>query len=254
MGRPCDYSDSIAAPNSEDFTALRNKVHDLEQRLSGVSSTAIASGGNGQATQSWTTHSRMFPSMFFLDSYAFDEARLSVPRPSLPVPGEVLTLLGDINDFQGVVDTYFSTIHNWLAVVSKTRLYQQVNNPSTESSADLALLFLCMKLVVHVPFDDSGGAEDNLYQAAKQFLHAVESGGLLTVKLMQAAVLISAYELGHGIYPAAFLSTGHAARLGQAMGLHDRRTPAPQMLRTPATWTLQEEMRRVWWAVLILDR
>ncbi|KAL1963623.1 hypothetical protein VTN77DRAFT_7944 [Rasamsonia byssochlamydoides] len=69
---------------------------------------------------------------------------------------------------------------------------------------------------------------------------------------MQAAILIATYEVAHAIYPAAYLSTGHCARLGYTLGLHDRQ--APQMLPKPATWGGNEELRRSWYAVMILDR
>ncbi|KAF4553386.1 Hypothetical protein D9617_7g031130 [Elsinoe fawcettii] len=36
------------------------------------------------------------------------------------------------------------------------------------------------------------------------------------------------------------------------MGLDDKRTP--QMLPGPTSWTEQEERRRIWWAVIVLDR
>ena len=50
----------------------------------------------------------------------------------------------------------------------------------------------------------------------------LESRGLISTVLLQAVLLISLYEAAHGIYPAAFLSVGHCAQLGHAMGLHDR--------------------------------
>jgi len=86
----------------------------------------------------------------------------------------------------------------------------------------------------------------------KSFYTYVEAQNGLSIQTIQALLLISLYELGHGIYPAVYLSIGHAARLGHAMGIHER--GVPQMLPRCTTWTEQEERRRVWWGVVILDR
>ncbi|KAL6408671.1 hypothetical protein AUP68_07615 [Ilyonectria robusta] len=57
-----------------------------------------------------------------------------------------------------------------------------------------------------------------------------DNGGL------QAAVLLLAfYEVAHAIYPAAYLTIGHCARLGHALGIHDRRNVS-QMFPTPSRY------------------
>lgn len=94
--------------------------------------------------------------------------------------------------------------------------------------------------------------QTQLYQDVKSFYHYVEAQNGFSVPTIQALLLIALYEIGHSIYPAAYLSVGNAARLGYAAGLHDRK--APQMLTRCTTWTEQEERRRLWWGVVILDR
>lgn len=182
-------------------------------------------------------------------------------------------------------------------MISRKRLYQNLTNPNTGPSADLALLFLSMKMMIQIPPEGESPAHSLLYTAAKRFMAIVEASAICSVQLIQSAVLITAYEVGHGIYPAAYLSSGHVsplvyldyesvkpcgsdlatfhsgscvspkilafqtsneflqcARLGHALGIHAKRDTTPQMLRRPGTWTEQEETRRVWWAVLLLDR
>lgn len=94
--------------------------------------------------------------------------------------------------------------------------------------------------------------QTQLYQDVKSFYHYVEAQNGFSVQMIQALLLIALYEIGNSIYPAAYLSIGNAARLGHAAGLHDRK--APQMLPRCTTWTEQEERRRLWWGVVILDR
>jgi hypothetical protein len=88
---------------------------------------------------------------------------------------------------------------------------------------------------------------------AKDLYSRVENSCLISLQLLQSAILIAIYEIGHGIYPAAYLSVGHAARLGNMMGLHDRKN-ATQLFKEAETWSQCEEERRTWWTVVMLDR
>jgi len=91
-----------------------------------------------------------------------------------------------------------------------------------------------------------------LYQDIKSFYSYVEAQNGFSAHTVQALLLIALYEMGHGIYPAAYLTVGNAARLGYAMGIHSPK--APQMLPPCTTWTEQEERRRISWGIVILDR
>ena len=94
--------------------------------------------------------------------------------------------------------------------------------------------------------------QTQLYQDVKSFYNYIESQNGFSIQMIQALLLIALYETGNSIYPAAYLSVGNSARLGHAMGLHARHVP--QMLPRCNTWTEQEERRRVWWGVIIMDR
>ncbi len=75
----------------------------------------------------------------------------------------------------------------------------------------------------------------------------------MSLYVFQSLILIAIYEVGHGIFPAAYLTLGRAARLGKLRGVHDRKNTT-QFFRTPPTSTYWEEERRTWWATLILER
>lgn len=81
---------------------------------------------------------------------------------------------------------------------------------------DLAMLFLAMKLVtapVELVLDLT------LYREAKGFLARLESGGIISLLMLQAMVLIAVYEYGHAIYPAAWMTIGSCARYSDILGL-----------------------------------
>ncbi|UKZ45872.1 hypothetical protein TrVGV298_000065 [Trichoderma virens] len=94
-------------------------------------------------------------------------------------------------------------------------------------------------------------AKTVLYRTAKQFHFEVESSGILSVAVLQAGVLIAIYELGHAIYPAAFLSIGQCARYAAALEI-DKSITSRLLDKLP--WNEVEEQRRVWWSIIILDR
>lgn len=276
IGRSCDYSDDsrVAVPSTDEITALRQEVAELKNLLSDgiatVRSNGNSYGSNGHSSgltmsndgspadmfgvpgqpTAWPAPSA-FPSLFFLDSNAFEYERFQVHPPYVRVPPGALSTLGNSADLRLMIEDFFATVHTYFPIVSKIRLYQHLASPSIDPGADLALLFMAMKLAAsEVP--DGLPPQTQLYQDVKSFYSYVEAHNGFSIQLIQALLLIGMYELGHAIYPAAYLSTGHSAHLGHAMGLHDRN--APQMLQRCTTWTEQEERRRVWWGVIILDR
>jgi hypothetical protein len=108
-----------------------------------------------------------------------------------------------------------------------------------------------MQLVQQIPRDDHA-EQSLLYIAAKYFHYELELAGISTFTRLQASLLITVYELGHAILPAAYVSIGGCARQGIVLGIHDRQ--APQLLRKSRNWLDWEERLRAWWLVVILDR
>lgn len=280
IGRLCDYTFEPQAgyPSPDDFIALQQKVASLESLLTNTANSNGSTASNG--THSVSTLGTMgsassssspsnllgplstgpqpvlpgtsaFPSLFFLDSAAFEYERFQFQAPFVRVPPGALSILGSSAELREMIELYFGTVHTYFPIVSKIRLYQHLASPVHEPGGDIALLFFSMKLATS-EVSEGIPPQTPLYQDVKSFFTYTEAQNGLTIQLIQALLLISLYELGHSIYPASYMSIGHAARLGHAMGLHEK--GAPQMLPRPNTWTEQEERRRVWWAVIILDR
>jgi hypothetical protein len=88
------------------------------------------------------------------------------------------------------------------------------------------------------------------YYAAKHFHLELENSGIFSVQILQAGILLAIYELGHAIYPAAFLSIGSCARSAYALGINSNSNPTSRVL----TLVEVEERRRIWWAIVVLDR
>lgn len=241
VSRSCDYS---ASP--DDFQSLQQKVSELEAKL-------IAAPEDATFPRNGISQDASFPCSFFLDSRAFAYLSYTYSKPKGYAPPDVMESLGSVVEIQLMLDTYFLTVHKWLPIVSRMRLYQYMSHMPTDLGSDMALLFLCMKLVMETPVDSPALQPSSLYQATKSFLRVMESQNVFSVQVMQAALLLAAYEIGHSVYPAAYLSICHCVSLGHFMGFHDRKE-APQLLPQCNTWTEQEERRRIWWAVIVLER
>ena len=194
-----------------------------------------------------------FPTMLFLDPGILQHGQVEISRAATPpVPAHVLHLLGHMDEIHVTAAKFFDHIHLWMPFISKKRFYELYLRPSSfQSRSDVALLLLSLKLITTLPPKSPRNPRTPLYCAAKHFYLEVEGSSIFSVPVLQAGVLLSLYELGHAIYPAAFLSIGACARYAHALGINGSRT-----LNTRRVITLVEveERRRIWWAIVILDR
>ncbi|KAF4951796.1 hypothetical protein F66182_18461, partial [Fusarium sp. NRRL 66182] len=135
--------------------------------------------------------------------------------------------------------------------ISKKRFYDVHVRTLPPSQPDVILLLLCLKLITSLPPARPRDARTPLYYAAKHFYLDLEGEDFFSILNLQAGILLGLYEIGHGIYPAAFLTIGACARYAHALGIHVSKTVKS---RKVLTLVEAEERRRVWWAIVILDR
>lgn len=72
-----------------------------------------------------------------------------------------------------------------------------------------------------------------------------------SLEFVQCRLIVAFNEMGHGIYPAASISLGACARLSRGIRLRKNRNELPD--KEPARLEAGEK-RRVWWAIVNLDR
>ncbi|MCJ1265250.1 hypothetical protein MMC22_005125 [Lobaria immixta] len=192
-----------------------------------------------------------FPAVFFLDSRVFQLAQVEMPRITMSFSPDVVSFT---REGKLIATRYFEDIHTWMPIVSKYRFYNHLMNPLLEHRSDLTILLFCMRLISWSAVEHADGDKPRTraYLAAKRLLVDAESAGILTLQILQAILLVTIYEIGHGIYPAAYITIGTCARYGTALGI-DRQKPSEN--GSPSLSEVeQEERRRVWWAIVILDR
>ncbi|KAJ5101585.1 hypothetical protein NUU61_003807 [Penicillium alfredii] len=172
-----------------------------------------------------------FQTILFLDPGLLHHGPMETVPASSHAPPHILHLLGDLDEIRVIAERFFAHIHQWMPFVSKRRFYD-----FNEASHDL-------------PPAGSQSPRTALYHATKQFSLLIED--CLSILVLQAELLVALYELGHGIYPAAFLSIGACARYAHALGISvSGIVPTRRVL----TLVEVEERRRAWWALVILDR
>lgn len=201
-----------------------------------------------------------FPALFFIDPSVFRNHNVDIPRAAVSLPPYVTGQLGNSQQHEYICGLFFSTIHEWFPMVSRKRFYEdfRASSEGPGLSADMGILLLGMKLMTWQPPSpeeaisiDAQTARTATYRAAKQFGFELEATGLLSLRVLQGLLLMALYEVGHAIYPAAFMSVAACVRYAHALGIQPR---GMQRMKLPLSWVEEEERKRVWWSAFLLDR
>ncbi|KAH8597634.1 hypothetical protein B0O99DRAFT_684943 [Bisporella sp. PMI_857] len=235
------------------------------------SASVMAQQAQGYAIQESLSRGTVneFPSILFLDGNASQNGRVRVlpPKPNCELPLDVAELLRDEASLASIIGVYFATVYRWLPIVSrkriemlqteiqrfeKQRMEMNLGNTLWAWGADTAYLLLCMKLICSKPEDGLDPRLAPIYLSAQRLHSLVEDTGTASLSALQAALLKTWYEYGHGIYPAAYMSAGWCERYGIMLGIGGN--TSYEILPQVEVWSEQEERRRTWWGVLITDR
>ncbi|KAF4952733.1 hypothetical protein FGADI_6485 [Fusarium gaditjirri] len=239
LGKACNYGTEHAIPS------LRTSTNGLVQQDHTDAAMELA-----------LNRTNNFPSSYFLDSDLFQPiSRDILTTHDGPFFLEQQRRFTTAGTFDSLIDHYKITIHHWLPMLSIKRLKQDAKalGDSTRGVVDV-LAFLALEALVIQSDEHTILPQSNpSYLKAKHGSFIAETGGTVNIRLIQTLVLIVLYEYGHRIYPAAYLTIGQAVRLATVIGLHSQKD-AQQLFVEPETWTLCEEQRRTWWAIIMLDR
>lgn len=187
----------------------------------------------------------------FLAPRVFRDIKLDIPRFDIPVPSDVAAYVGDSQQIRDIAAVMFSHDASWLPIVCRKHFFNNSLSPLSSRRAEDTLLILCMRLYCTTIVHHGGSQKTALYRTAKGYHSEIEIAGLLSLPVLQATIFIALYEIGHAIYPAAYLTVGTCARYGIALGLDKLMTDNSDFDRG---WMEVEEKRRSWWGVLALDR
>ncbi|KAJ5134267.1 hypothetical protein N7526_005632 [Penicillium atrosanguineum] len=155
-------------------------------------------------------------------------------------------------DVEDISARYFRGIHSFIPVLSRPRFHGQLAQEDVPPAA-FSVLLLCMCLIAYHP-DFSRQPQpidqDTLYLTAKSIVTQVQTSFPPSLPLVQAGVIIAAYEYANGKIHNAISSIGNCARMGYTIGLHLAR---PVKAADPVP-PLQTEESNTWWGIIICER
>ncbi|OCL08529.1 hypothetical protein AOQ84DRAFT_340229 [Glonium stellatum] len=175
-------------------------------------------GSSGPPLLRSTRQTPSFPTVYFLDHQVFRYGDVQIPKVNFTI---LPFIIENIGDPQTVARLYLERVHWWMPIISKKRLHDHVINPLASPGAETPLLLLAMKILMWKPSEQLHSADSKtpVYIAVKHACMEAATAGVLTLQLLQTQILLAIYELGHAIYPAAYLSVGQCARYGLALGV-----------------------------------
>lgn len=164
-----------------------------------------------------------------------------------------LATLGSFDNLYAIANEFFITTHQRISLLSRHRFCSSIRNLLSSPRAELAILCLCIYLMQQMPDKERpNGMRSPLYAQIKQLIGLLELTENFTIDLLHCRLLITYYELGHGIHRAACLSFAASAKIARVIGLHKR--PWQSKQGQEISYMVLEEQKRVWWAIVNLDR
>ncbi|GKZ24307.1 hypothetical protein AbraIFM66951_011169 [Aspergillus brasiliensis] len=152
---------------------------------------------------------------------------------------------------------YFSNFHKWLPVISYETFQESLtryNSPSGSPPVDFSVLVLAMCLVTLQSSKPSTHiTPHSLYATMKMLFAEAQAILCASMYLLQAGLLIAAYEYANGRPEAAHITMGSLARTAFAIGLADSSSWGTSAEASLAPIERLERLN-LWWGVIILER
>lgn len=186
---------------------------------------------------------------YYLDYALLSRSVGQLPEVQFGLDPALLSYLGDYRSDHSFVSHYFAVTHPWMPFLSRTAFMERILNPLGSAWPWNIVLLAAMKLLTTAPSGPT--PRSTFYTTLKANVAAAVDSGLLELRIFQAMLLIAAYEMGHGIYPAAYMTVGTCFRYGNALGLG---RSIEKGAGCPRSNIEVEEQRRSWWTVLLLDK
>ncbi|KAK6814506.1 hypothetical protein RU639_009480 [Aspergillus parasiticus] len=182
-----------------------------------------------------------------------DLAQLTSPNISHTIRTQVVTIIGDEHRIRAVAAVYFRTIHPWFPILAEGPFYDRLTHILTYTSPDLSLLTLCMVLLGVKPVDhEIPPRMRSLYILLKGFIATLEAIEINSLELLQCRLLVTIFEVGCGMYPAAYISMGANVRAAVALGANEvSKAQLEETFKSPGR---ADEARRIWRGIVITDR
>ncbi|KAL2074645.1 hypothetical protein VTL71DRAFT_8424 [Oculimacula yallundae] len=180
---------------------------------------------------------------------ALSDGGLTSLKQEASIPTQVLNIIISNGDgVPSVTATYFRTIDVWLPIIDADNCVKRLETITQDNNVTLSCLLLAIFLVTRPPGSSSNMREMQtpLYFEAKTLHSLVTSSGCSNIDVIQAGLLISLYEVGHGMTEAAQITMAVSSRMAMKMKAVQYRDSSRNIQNS--------EFGRLWWAIQTLDR
>ncbi|KAK9328270.1 hypothetical protein V1520DRAFT_328417 [Lipomyces starkeyi] len=183
----------------------------------------------------------------FLGSVAFTPSHLK---------DAIIQKFGPITP-EDTFSAYCRAIEPWFPIISIPRLRSRLPLAWDEVSLDIALLCLSIILLTTTPRSSPENDNDrsefkSLYCHTKNWISSTETLGLNSFQIVQSRILVTLFEVAHGLYPAAYISIGATTRAADALAVHPGADASSS--HTTDDETKRQDSILTWCGILILDR
>jgi hypothetical protein len=96
-----------------------------------------------------------------------------------------------------------------------------------------------------------GKQRERLYPTLKSVYGLLMSTGKVSIELVQAGVIIAAWEHCQALHQDAWLSVGVCVRMGNVLGLHHMIKITEEEGEEEER---EEEKKSLWWGIVVLER
>ena len=158
-----------------------------------------------------------------------------------------------------VCHRFFEGFHQWLPAISPKSLIDRIGQPHSRLySAEDSILLLAMCLIVLRPTLECSVKprhEPNiLYVMLKSCFARTQTVLHITVPLIQAGILIAAYEYASQQPERAYVSIEAGAAMAQVLDIGRRQSSGDEDRVGECSIMNRVEERNVWWSIVILER
>ena len=268
----CHFPKSRRGNKDVSTNELDNENSSNSQRTVGVPSSArvsandaapsrvaaLTNNAHSPAVQPITVNSNLQ----LMEPTLFRHLHRHTPNLNPAIPSNIRYLTSDVQRIRAELLSYFDNVRECIPVMAKKKSLTLLLNPASYLQADKCLLALAIRLHQTNYDTDVNSSENdsglNLYNIIKPFFWNLIGGDFWSLGLLQAGIIIIQFELGHALQAAAYMTLGSCASLAKALRI-DRFIKSQKISRNYTgrenlPWLDEEENRRAWWAILILDR
>lgn len=160
---------------------------------------------------------------------------------------------------RAVVSIYARNISPWFAFTSESKLDKRFPQTWKDASVDLTLLAFMISLFDASPqlprrCYELGPDTKPKYMLSKSWLAMIEGAGLNSLDLVTVRLLITLFEMVHGLYPAAYLSIAATIRAADILSMNDCRDNG--LIRSSGFTSagVEESSTELWCYIAVLDR